>query len=318
MLALWAAAAMLAAGATILMLRAAKANSAATAATGESGAESGAAPGHAPAWAAPALCIAPALVAAIVYVGVGSPRLGDQGYAKRLAEWRRAPETLGPSEAAAVLQTIVRERPADAQARTQLGRARLASGEAFAAARAFEAAAALRPREAERWTDLAEALLALDPPAVAEARRALERAQGLAPRSLETRYWDGRVAVEAGEVARGVAVWRALADDAGLDPARRVALESEIAQAEGGGSPQVDAAIAGMVDRLAARLRAQPDDPQGWTQLARAYAVLDRERDLAETLIEVRRRFAGRADVVAAVEAAAREGRASRTLRDRP
>jgi cytochrome c-type biogenesis protein CcmH len=34
------------------------------------------------------------------------------------------------------------------------------------------------------------------------------------------------------------------------------------------------AMIRGMVDRLAARLDANPDDAEGWQRLARAYAVL--------------------------------------------
>ena len=36
-----------------------------------------------------------------------------------------------------------------------------------------------------------------------------------------------------------------------------------------------------MVGRLAARLRQQPDDPAGWTMLARSYAVLERPDDAA-------------------------------------
>ena len=39
------------------------------------------------------------------------------------------------------------------------------------------------------------------------------------------------------------------------------------------------AQIAGMVDKLAARLKEQPDDAEGWTMLARSYTVLTRYRD---------------------------------------
>ena len=60
-----------------------------------------------------------------------------------------------------------------------------------------------------------------------------------------------------------------------------------------------------MVDGLAARLKANPDDPAGWVRLVRAYAVLGEidRRDAA--LSEARRRFAGKADALAALGAAA-------------
>ena len=37
--------------------------------------------------------------------------------------------------------------------------------------------------------------------------------------------------------------------------------------------------IASMVDRLATRLADEPDDLDGWLQLARAYTVLERDDD---------------------------------------
>ena len=55
--------------------------------------------------------------------------------------------------------------------------------------------------------------------------------------------------------------------------------------AEAGGPAASDAAanglheIAGMVDKLAARLKDRPDDAQGWTMLARSYTVLGRFAD---------------------------------------
>ena len=42
--------------------------------------------------------------------------------------------------------------------------------------------------------------------------------------------------------------------------------------------------IAGMVDRLATRLEDEPDDLQGWLQLARAYMVLERPEDAMSAL----------------------------------
>jgi cytochrome c-type biogenesis protein CcmH len=42
--------------------------------------------------------------------------------------------------------------------------------------------------------------------------------------------------------------------------------------------------IRGMVEKLAAKLEASPDDPAGWRQLARAYQVLG-EKDKAENAL---------------------------------
>jgi cytochrome c-type biogenesis protein CcmH len=59
-----------------------------------------------------------------------------------------------------------------------------------------------------------------------------------------------------------------------------------------------------MVDGLAARLRANPDDPAGWVRLVRAYTVLGETDRRDAALAEARSRYAGRADVLAALTAA--------------
>jgi cytochrome c-type biogenesis protein CcmH len=245
-----------------------------------------------------------ALLALALYLAVGRPQLPDQPFAERVRSWRAAPERIGPNEAAAVLESIVRSRPADPEGHTQLGRARLAGGDAFGAVRALETAVRLDPDSAARWADLGRGMLALDPPAAEDAQRALRRALALAPGDPNARYWLGHALVAGGDTAGGVAEWRGLA--AGLAPSdpRRPALGEEIAAAQA--RPE-DPAVAAMVESLAARLKAEPDDPEGWARLARSYAVLGREADLAATLAEARRRFSG--ERLARIEAEAAAGR---------
>lgn len=269
-----------------------------------------AASSEAPRWAAPALCIAAPILAASIYLAVGAPGTPDRAHARRVAEWRSAPERLSPAEAAAVLASIARERPRDAEALSQLARARLASGDAFGAVRSAEAAARLEPNAPGRWLGLAEALLALEPPAVTEARRALERARRLRSDDLELRYWLGRTAFTEGDTASGQAEWTALIRRLPRDDPRRAALEAELAAMRAPPDPALDAAISGMVEALAARLRSEPLDPQGWARLVRAYGVLGRTREQAEALTEARRLFGGRPEVIAELEAAAAKGRA--------
>ena len=61
-----------------------------------------------------------------------------------------------------------------------------------------------------------------------------------------------------------------------------------------------------MVSRLAARLAANPDDPEGWARLVRAYGVLKDETAQGEALTRARKLFANRPDALAAIEAQAR------------
>jgi cytochrome c-type biogenesis protein CcmH len=65
-----------------------------------------------------------------------------------------------------------------------------------------------------------------------------------------------------------------------------------------------------MVDRLAARLQASPDDPDGWARLVRSYGVLNDGAAQAKALARARRLFAKRPDALAAIEAAARPAHA--------
>ena len=264
--------------------------------------------GTAPAWAAPAVAGAAAVLALGLYLAVGRPDAPDQPFAERVRAWREAPEQIGPAEAAAVIEDIVKSRPTDAEAHTQLGRARLAGGDAFGAVRALERATQLEPKAASRWADLGRALLAMEPPAAEEAERALRRALGLAPGDPNARYWLGHALVARGDIAAGVAEWRALAAGLPADDPRRGALAAEIAAAQ---APPTASAIEGMVEGLAARLKAQPDDPAGWARLARAYAVMGREAELQAALGEARQRFSGEA--LARIEAEAAAGRRLRS-----
>ena len=112
---------------------------------------------------------------------------------------------------------------------------------------------------------------------------------------------------------------RALLADLPANDARRVTLAAEIDATERAGrliAPQTSestpsasdmtGAIRGMVDGLAARLAAHPDDPQGWVRLVRAYAVLGDDAARDRALASARRRYAGRQDELTALAVAAK------------
>ena len=270
-----------------------------------------------------ALAAAAPLVAAGAYLGLGAAGYADQPFAARLAEWRAAdPGTLSAPQMAAVLRQIAAERPSDPEPLRNLALAELASDQPMEAVQALERAIALAPARAELWAALGQAELgAQNGEASADSRAAFQRALALDPANADARYYLARARIAGGDAAGGLADWRALSAALPATDARKAALEQEIravtatgvlpTTAEASAGPQTSAPSVGgaqiqaMVDGLAARLKANPDDPAGWVRLVRAYAVLGEidRRDAA--LSEARRRFAGKADALAALGAAA-------------
>lgn len=260
------------------------------------------------------------VVALGLYIAFGSPGTPDQPYAARLKAWRAAdPATLDAPRLAAVLADLVKERPKDPQLWAFLGRAQAEAGDPLAAARSLEQSVRLQPERADTWAALGEAFVQLGEGEVGDdARRAFDQALKLDPASPTARYFLGRAEIDAGRRDQGLAMWRAVAASLPADDPRRAALRGEIARVERG-SDSVAAAVAsaapeeqaqmirGMVEGLAARLEAEPDDPQGWARLVRAYGVLGDDAAQQQALLEARRQFADRPTELAQIEAAARK-----------
>jgi len=273
-----------------------------------------------------AVVAAAAAVAIAAYLSVGSPGAPDHPYSQRLQAWRAAdPATLDAPRAAAVLGSLAKERPNDPDVWSNLGLARAQAGDAIGAVRAFERALALRPNAAEDWTALGISLAELNGGKPGpDGLRAFQRALEIDPKAPGPRFYLGQAEIEAGRVAEGLALWRAAA--ASLAPAdpRRQAIESDIRRVESGplttpapspgGAEAVASAapedqaemIRGMVAGLAARLEQQPDDPQGWARLVRAYGVLGDTAARDAALGRARALFRDRPADLAVVEAAAR------------
>jgi cytochrome c-type biogenesis protein CcmH len=64
--------------------------------------------------------------------------------------------------------------------------------------------------------------------------------------------------------------------------------------------------IQGMVQGLAQKLTANPDDPEGWVRLVRAYAVLGETAKRDEAVRQAKARYAGKPETLAQLDAAAR------------
>jgi cytochrome c-type biogenesis protein CcmH len=256
------------------------------------------------------------LAALAMYVTVGQPGMGDQPFSKRLAAWRAAdPATLAPPELAAVLDRLTRERPDDPQAWRYLAIAEGAAQDPADAVRAMRHAVRLAPERADLWELLGEALVAeADGDVTREAQDAFRQSLKRDPKAIAARFHLARAQIAAGDKPGGLAAWRALLADLPAGDPRRQDLLAAIAEAEGQSAPSGAAAlppaqaamVRGMVEGLARRLQANPDDPQGWVRLVRAYAVLGEKAKLNEALTQAKARYAGKPDTLAQLDAAAR------------
>ena len=107
--------------------------------------------------------------------------------------------------------------------------------------------------------------------------RLLDDTEGVmsTPRAADASFWTGRrtAAVIALLLPLGAgAMYWWLGTPAAIDPiATQKASEDNVAK---------------MVDALAARLRAKPDDPKGWAMLARSYKVMGRFNDAEQAFLK--------------------------------
>lgn len=259
-----------------------------------------------------AVVAVPALTLAL-YLAIGAPGFPDQPYAERLDAWRNADlESLSAPEIAAVLRAVTRERANDPEGMRLLALAEGASDNPAAAVRALRRAVELAPERPDLWRLLGEALVyqaggKVDAAAQDAFRETLKRAPG----DIASRFYLAQAALEAGREAQAAGEFRAILAVMAPDDERRPFVEAALARAEGRPAPARPedaqmAAIRGMVDGLAARLQENPDDPQGWVRLVRAYAVLGDTGRRDAALAAARSRYAASPEIVKQLEEAAR------------
>lgn len=224
--------------------------------------------------------------------------------------WAPEPEpttAAAPADAAptiAQIETELKTNPNDAARWETLGAMFFQSDRPGEAATAFRRAATLQPDKATHWSSLGEALFAATPgpPFPADARTALEKALALEPKDPRARYFLGVARDMGGDHKGAIDDWVALLKDspptapwvetvrrtveavgkknaidvaprlAAFRPAGPDAAQVEAAQAMSPDAQQ--AMIAGMVDRLSARLKTAPNDVEGWQMLMRSRVQL--------------------------------------------
>ncbi|HEX4097497.1 MAG TPA: c-type cytochrome biogenesis protein CcmI [Caulobacteraceae bacterium] len=256
--------------------------------------------------------VAAPLVALVAYLMTGTPGLPDMPFQARLNSWRQTnPGRLSLPEMAAVLASDVKSKPNDPQPLYYLGVVERAEGDLPSALQHLEKSADLDPSDAKVWTAIGTALVDQDQGQVGDAAAdAFRRALQIDPTSLQARYFLARGDIAAGRLQQGLAGWRDLMASLPAQDPRQAELKAEIDlvastgkldslqpqadQSQPAESGQESAFIRSMVEGLAARLKAQPDDPEGWARLIRAYGVLHQEDRRDAAIAEAQKLFRSR------------------------
>jgi cytochrome c-type biogenesis protein CcmH len=229
--------------------------------------------------------------AVALYLALGSPQLPGQPLAARM---QSGPQNQSMAGLIAQVEQHLEKNPQDARGWELLGPIYLRLGRFEDAVAARRRSLALSGENAERQSDLGEALVAAANGIVtAEARTAFERAVALDAQDMKARFYLGMAAEQDGNKERAAAIWRAMLENAPADASWAPMVRDALARASGAGPSGDDIAAAsnmnpqeratmirGMVDRLAERLKKDGGDVDGWLRLVRAYVVLG-ERDKA-------------------------------------
>jgi cytochrome c-type biogenesis protein CcmH len=144
-----------------------------------------------------------------------------------------------------------------------------------------------------------------------EAEEAFKLALAGDPHNLAARYYLGLARAMQGDKAGAATLWQSLLDEVPPEAPIHRDLVNRMAQfgvvpegmTDANGAP--DPAV--MVASLAARLKANPYDPQGWQMLIRAYAVLGEQDKARQALADARSRVGASAGVKSALDAEAQE-----------
>ena len=253
--------------------------------------------------------LAAALALFLLGIGGGTYWMLGQPY----LAWRSAQgtETRDVNGLIGLLIKRVRTAPDDLQAWVYLGRAYMGVGDAGDAAKAYARAVTLANRsghpDAGLDTLYGEALVAQANGEVgAEAEAAFRAALKLDPKEQAARYFIAQAQAARGDKAGALTILNELlAETPDKSPLHQTLIDriALLTAQGGGGAPDPKAMVAG----LAARLKDNPDDAAGWQRLIRAYSVLGQRAEAQQALAAARKTFAGKPDILSALEAEAQE-----------
>jgi cytochrome c-type biogenesis protein CcmH len=256
------------------------------------------------------------VIGIFLYLAVGSPELPSRPYAARLD----APvDQATAADLVARVEAHLRTSPEDGRGWDVLAPVYLRMGNFAAAADAFQRATRLLGESPKRLAGYARATIMQQDGIVGEpARQAYAKLKALDAKAIEPQVWLAIAREQDGDLDGAMAEYRRLLPEA-HDPWHDL-LEQRlraVIQRLGGGAEAADAkqappraddmagAAAGMspaerekfigqmVDGLAARLKENGNDLEGWKRLVRSYVVLGRRQDATTALASARGQFSG-------------------------
>lgn len=247
-----------------------------------------------------------------LYAKLGSPALPGAPLSARTAASALAERPI--DELIARVEAHLAANPEDGRGWEVLAPVYLRLGRVEDAVKARRNALRLLGATAAREADLGEALvLAANGVVTGEARQAFERALALEGRHVKARYFLAHAAEQDGKREQAAEIWRALLAEAPagapwaeavrealarLDPAAAPAGlgADDMAAAEKLSPEERAAMVGGMVERLAARLKEDGSNLEGWLRLVRAYMVLGEPEKAKAAAAAARTALAGDAD----------------------
>ncbi len=262
------------------------------------------------------------LIAVGLYLFVGSPDMPDAPLEARLTA---RPEQQDTAALFATIEAHLKANPDDAKGWTVIAPIYANMGRYDDAAEAYRNIVRLLGATPDSETALGEVIVRANQGLVTdEAREAFARAAALDPKAVGPRYYLALAAGQAGHTDDAVKQLQALIDGAPPDAAWVPPVQETLARlqsieaappaptaadvnAAANLAPEDRAAmVEGMVARLAARLKDEPDDAEGWARLVRSYMVLGRPDDARAALDSARVALAGDAEKLATVESEAK------------
>ena len=262
-------------------------------------------------FAAAAALVALPIGAIAFYLAIGSPGLPGEPLSTRIAA---AHNDNSVQALFARVEAHLEQHPDDGRGWEVIAPIYMDLGRYDDAVKARENALRLLSATAEREAYLGEALTAAANGVVtADAKAAFDRAIERDRRDPTARFYQGLAAEQDGSSEDAKRIWSALLADAPEGAQWAGFVRAALARVDGSAPATAapgpaansvgdNAMIRSMVERLAARLRENGADPEGWVRLTRSYKVLGDRARMDAAIADARRALAGDATQLAAFE----------------
>jgi len=274
-----------------------------------------------------------ALVALVLLpVGAGSLyfRLGSPGLASEPLTAQRGMQIDQPAPVenlVAKVEAHLQSDPKDGRGWEVLAPVYMRLGRYTDSANAWRNALTLLGEDADREANLGEALVAeANGIVTAEAKAVFVRAVTLDQTTVTARFYLGTAAEQDGKRKEAAKIWRDLIAEAPADAHWVTDVRAALARVEtnpaepspGPSAAQIAATanqppdpqtalIRGMVDGLAARLKQDGSDLDGWVRLVRSYKVLGEPDKAQAAIVDAQKAIANDPDMQKRLEAALKE-----------